>query len=361
MAYQIDFFPVGDGAKSGDAIAMRFGDFSSRITHEVVVIDGGFKSSGEALVKHIRDVYGTELVDLVVSTHPDTDHSSGLSVVLDNLRVTNLWMHKPWEHTQDIARMFQDGRVTDMSVAEGIRRSLEDVRYLEKVAARKGVNIVQPFTGLQDNTGSLTVLGPTQSFYRSLLPDFRCTPTPKFESILMKLYGASTALAVKVAETLGIETLTEPTEGTHAENNSSVILLFHHAGESVLFTADAGVPALDQAVSALEGVGFDFNSLRIVQIPHHGSKRNVGPKILDRILGPKRADDAMLRRAVVSASPDGEPKHPSKRVLNAFRRRGARVNGTMKGGILMFNKDAPRSGWTTAPEIPFHSEVEDDE
>lgn len=359
MAYQVDFFPVGDGAKSGDAIAMRFGDFSSRLTHEVVVIDGGFVSSGEALVKHIQGVYGTGYVDLVVSTHPDADHSSGLSVVLDQLKVGMLWMHKPWEHTWDIAKMFQDGRVTDMSVAEGIRKSLEDVRYLEKVATRKGVTVVEPFTGVTDNTRSLTVLGPTRQFYESLLPDFRCTPTPKYESILAKLYGAPAALAVKVAETFGIETLAEPTEGTHAENNSSVIMLFQHGDDCILFTADAGVPALDLAVGQLEYIGFDFNRLRIVQVPHHGSRHNVGPAILNRILGPKRTDDAILRRAVVSASPDGQPKHPSKRVLNAFRRRGARTQGTMNGGILMFNKDAPRLGWSSVPDIPFHAEVDD--
>ena len=137
-------------------------------------------------------------------------------------------------------------------------------------------------------------------------------------------------------------------------------MLFAHGNDCMLFTADAGVPALEQAIWQLEAIGFDFNRLRIVQIPHHGSKRNVGPKILDRILGPKRTDDAILRRAVVSASPDGEPKHPSKRVLNAFRRRGARVQGTMNGGILMFNKDAPRPGWTSTPDMPFYPEVEED-
>jgi hypothetical protein len=26
----------------------------------------------------------------------------------------------------------------------------------------------------------------------------------------------------------------------------------------------------------------------------------------------------------------------------------------------MFNKDAPRLGWSSAPDIPFHSEVEED-
>ena len=77
------------------------------------------------------------------------------------------------------------------------------------------------------------------------------------------------------------------------------------------------------------------------------------------MLGPKRVDDAIRRRAVVSASPNGEPKHPSKRVLNAFRRRGARVQGTF-GKTLMFNKDAPRLNWTSGPDIPFYSEVEED-
>ena len=64
--YQVDFLPVGDGAKSGDAIAMRFGDFSDAMKIYVVVIDGGFQSSGEALVSHIRTHYGTNYVDLVV-------------------------------------------------------------------------------------------------------------------------------------------------------------------------------------------------------------------------------------------------------------------------------------------------------
>jgi beta-lactamase superfamily II metal-dependent hydrolase len=358
MAYQIDFFPVGDGEHSGDAIAMRFGDFSDPMKTQVVVIDGGFQSSGEALVKHIIEVYGTTYVDVVVSTHPDRDHSSGLSVVLESLNVGQLWMHKPWEHTQDIAKMFKDGRVTDMGVAEGIRRSLEDVRYLETVAARRNIPIVEPFTGVADNTKSLIVLGPSVPFYESLLPDFRCTPTPNYKGLLTMLaYGAG-SMAVKLAEGIGFETLTEP-EGTHAENNSSVILLLVVGEDCILFTADAGVPALNEAAARLEGVGFDFNKLRIVQIPHHGSKHTGGPQVLDRLLGPKRGIDVVARRAVVSVSADAHTKgHPSRRVMNAFCRRAARAQGTL-GRVLMFEKGAPRAGWTSVPDIPFYDEVED--
>jgi beta-lactamase superfamily II metal-dependent hydrolase len=359
MAYQVDFFPVGDGEHSGDAIALRFGDFSDPMKTQVVIIDGGFQPNGEALVKHVKEVYGTTYVDVVVSTHPDRDHSSGLSIVLEQLTVGQLWLHKPWEHTQDISKMFQDGRVTDMSVADGIRKSLEDVHYLEKLAKKNGVAIVEPFTGVTDNTNSLVVLGPTKAYYDTLLPDFRCTPAPKYEGLMAKLaYGAG-GLALKVAEAIGVETLAEP-EGTHAENNSSVILLLVIDEDCVLFTGDAGVPALGQAVEVLEGAAFDFTRIKLVQIPHHGSKRNVGPKILDRILGPKQGSDARNRVAIVSACAKGEPKHPSKRVTNAFRRRGAYVWGTMgRTTPLLWEKGAARPGWSSVDPLPFYTEVED--
>src|SRR5262245_4806281 len=97
MAYEIDFMPVGDGERSGDAVAMRFGNLQSG-QQTVVVIDGGTKESGNALVEHVRSFYGTQTVDAVVCTHSDADHASGLTEVLDSLTVKELWMHLPWQH-----------------------------------------------------------------------------------------------------------------------------------------------------------------------------------------------------------------------------------------------------------------------
>ncbi len=65
MAYEIDFLPVGEGERSGDAIALRIGDLSARDKQLVLVIDGGTKESGEELVKHIKQYYQTDHVDLV--------------------------------------------------------------------------------------------------------------------------------------------------------------------------------------------------------------------------------------------------------------------------------------------------------
>ena len=88
MGYEIDILAVGEGERSGDAIAIRCGNMWGRPDEQsVIVIDGGTIDSGERLVHHIKTVYGTNNVLMVLSTHPDGDHSSGLTVVLEELKV----------------------------------------------------------------------------------------------------------------------------------------------------------------------------------------------------------------------------------------------------------------------------------
>ncbi|MBF4307570.1 MBL fold metallo-hydrolase, partial [Vibrio anguillarum] len=46
MGYEIDFLGVGEESKSGDAIALRYGNLHGhRDEQTVVVIDGGFQST----------------------------------------------------------------------------------------------------------------------------------------------------------------------------------------------------------------------------------------------------------------------------------------------------------------------------
>jgi len=257
IGYEVDFLPVGKGESSGDAIALRFGYLLEQPPRQrVVIIDGGFQASGEALVKHVKKYYKTSRVDLVVSTHPDTDHVNGLEVVLEELSVGCLWMHLPWNHTDDIAGMFRDGRVTDNSVREALRRSLDAARNLENLAKKKRIHIIEPFAGVRDDSGfgCVLVIGPAETFYEDLLPDFRGTPEPKGSiSLLAKAILEARQFVSKVAESLHYETLDDSGE-TSAENNSSVILLVVVDGHYLLFTGDAGIPALTAAADLLEGV-----------------------------------------------------------------------------------------------------------
>lgn len=121
MGYEVDYLPVGDGEKSGDAIAVRWGYLGGRRADQcVIVIDGGTKESGDALVEHIQHYYRTDQVDFAICTHCDADHSSGLSVVVDQLRVGKLLMHEPWRHAEEILKLVTDRRVTERSLARRI-------------------------------------------------------------------------------------------------------------------------------------------------------------------------------------------------------------------------------------------------
>lgn len=354
MGYEVDFLSVDNGERSGDAIAFRIGNLNGPREQQFVgVVDGGFTDSGEALVNHVTSVYNTNQVDLVVLTHPDDDHACGLLPVVEKLGVGTLWMHLPWDHAYDIAHMFKSGKVTDMSVQENIRKSLDSAMSLKDAATKRGIAIVEPFAGVSDPSKLVYVIGPSVAYYKSLLPDFRCTPAPKGELGVMKRMAEAVK---KVAEDWNIETLDDVCD-TSAENNSSAILAIKADDEWWMLTGDAGAPAINSALDNLDA-NFSLGNFKFVQIPHHGSQHNVGPTVLNRLLGPKNAATKIKRMAFVSASKDA-PKHPSKKVTNAFLRRGAEPFPT-NGQSICHSKNSPtRAGWVALQPLPLFADVED--
>jgi beta-lactamase superfamily II metal-dependent hydrolase len=79
---------------------------------------------------------------------------------------------------------------------------------------------------------------------------------------------------------------------------------------------------------------------------------------LDRLLGGKKAEGTESRTAFVSAARNGAPKHPAKKVTNAFRRRGAPVHAT-QGMHKRYHKNGPDRGWTASVALPLFTEVDD--
>ena len=351
LAFEIDFHPVGDGEKGGDAITLRYGKLNSQysFSQKVIVIDGGSLESGKKIVEHIKSVYDTNTVDLVINTHPDNDHCSGLREVLNNLSVKEIWIHRPWRLVGLSLDWFKDGRITSNSLRERLKDALNIVAEIEEIATRKGIPIKQPFTGLNFDNGTITVLSPIEDYYKELLPQFKSTPEPKNESTISRTFSAVKDAVNWFAETLRIETLDESGE-TSPENNSSVISLFRYAEKNVLFTGDAGIPALKNVIKITDDCNFSLQNLDVLQVPHHGSKRNVSPSILNKIKG---------ENAYISCPKVGEPKHPAKKVTNALIRRKMKPFQT-KGNILCHHHKTPtRAGYSSAPQIPFYEQVEE--
>ena len=322
MGYEVDIIGIGQESKSGDAITLRWGDlYGPRDRQKVVIIDGGFRDSGQIVVDHIQKYYGTDSVDAVISTHPDQDHINGLEIVLDKLCVQELWIHKPWEHNHNLASKFADGRVTDKSIGERLRRNLESASDLVEKARKKRIPIAEPFSGLSlYGEGELLVLGPSLDYYESLIPEFEGMPSVKStHGRLLSELMRSAKGAIKIFSSIwGRDDLNDE-DTTSAKNNSSVVIQLIIEGYKLLFTGDAGVTALSQAADRMS----QEPGLRFIQIPHHGSRRNVGPTVLNRLIG-KPLPQGQLRNiiAIASTAKEGEPKHPRKAVMNAFTHRG---------------------------------------
>lgn len=343
MAFEVDFMGVGQGERSADAIALRFGDLSSPQSQTVMVIDGGTQESGEQLVEHIQRYYGTKRVDFAVLTHPDADHASGLSVVLEKMEIGTLLMHRPWEHAAEIRSMFVNNTIAIGRLEDKLQRALQNAKDLEVIATRRRIQIVEPFAGIKTSDGSIQVLGPTERYYQSLICDFRNTPAAK-ESLIAKAFRAVEEGVSWVKETLHFETLTD--EGvTSAENNSSAIVLITDGADRLLFTGDAGIPALSAALDYAQASGNRIDGLRCFQVPHHGSRRNLGPTVLNRLTG--------MKAAYISCCKDGAPKHPSQRVINALIRRGANVYSTCGTTHCAREGAQGRQGWNPAAARQF--------
>ena len=340
VVYEIDFLPVesesGAGSKSGDAISAQLTLNDGRTV--VLVIDSGFGATGEQMVEHIRTHYRTERVDIMISTHPDTDHLNGLRHIVETMEVGELLIHRPRQHNRNVA---------DFS-------NLEAVDNLIAAAEERRVTISEPFTKLSRWGGQLQVLGPTEDYYEDLLSehllDMKLGVAASRSSLAASLLAKGRDLLAAVLPSLPIETLGEDGE-TSPRNNSSVIVLLTVDDRRILFTGDAGIPAMTAAADEYERTvgSFRLYPLTVFQAPHHGSRRHLAPSLLNRIVGAPGSSFGNFQAPISSAK--AAPKHPSPKVVNALSRRGGYVVAT-EGRTIHLGHGTARPGWSRIDPLP---------
>lgn len=322
MGYEVDFLPVGDG--NGDAICIRYGTDATGYT--IHIVDGGYADAGQTVVDHISRYYGAPgFVDHVVLSHADQDHASGLITVMEQFAVGALWMNRPWLYVQEVINNFH-ANYTVQGLWTAIRDAYPLLVELESIAVSKGVPIYEVFAGSQ--IGAFTVLAPTKQRYLALIPEL--DRTPQSYGIAQKTSGQIIAeiirKAVKWVESWWVENLDDNPPPVSASNETSLVQLGIIEGRKILLTADVGPIGLTEAadVAAYYGV---LSPPNVVQIPHHGSRRNVTPSILNRWLGPPVAEGTNRGTAFCSVGRN-KPEYPRHRVKNAFLRRGYGVIAT---------------------------------
>jgi beta-lactamase superfamily II metal-dependent hydrolase len=274
-----------------------------------VLIDGANKGNFET-VRGFLKARGIIFLDAVVCTHPHDDHAAGLlELVKDKtVGIGAAYMHVPQWHV-DLAEVSYALKLARGSAeGEAFRKSLTTVKELVDSFNARGLSIIEPFAGTIIQF--LTVVGPSQNFYEELQMEF--TDPEKIK----KIDGSQTAHSIWSAlhdhaiDSLNTELPENPQ--TTPENNSSAILATIYENEKFLFTSDAGVPALQKASEE-----YVLKDCLWMQIPHHGSRRNISP-VLIKHFSPKLA----------WVSAEGSKKHPRRAVVNAFKEAGTVVNST---------------------------------
>lgn len=342
--FEFDFLQVGDGEKSGDAIALRY--TNPETGNDVTgIIDAGFEDDGDALVEHFADYYGTDTADFVFSTHPDADHINGMGKVMRRLKVGTLLIHRPAQH----------GYPNNSGA--------EPAEELVKLAERQGTTVVEPFTGVAGFGGTLLVGGPTPTYYEQMLAAQEATTKemPVRRTFAERYFGEGTTTVVaavrKALDAFPVELPFGDAGGTNPRNNSAVILSFVIDGRHFLLPSDTGVPALIQALDYLDDDGRTAYPLRMFALPHHGSRHNIDRDTIDRVLG-KQGSQGSAVASVSAESPD----YPSPGVANAAGRRGYRVFTTAGKTLRHHGAGAPvRAGWSPATPLPPLAEDDHDE
>ncbi len=354
MAFEIDLLPVGSEKKSGDCIAMRYGDLvKGKEKQTVIIVDGGYAGTWKDTLKpFLRKYYNCEIngklhIDLVVLSHPDLDHVSGLVEMAkdDEVEIGMIMMHRPWKELSP--SWFRDGRITKNSLKDRLGDAFEKAKEL----ADETLNISQ--TKLEVGTytfnkASITILGPTSKFYKTCIAN--CEKTPQQANNVENLpqsQGGKGAIAFEPYVKGKIKW--DDSESTSPINESSLIFLFEYEGTKVLFTGDVGKEGLSKAIKYAHDNNIKLNDCSIIKMPHHGSRKNVNPAIMDAFVG--------SRVLYYSCASDDLGHHPSQRLINLMNEKKFKQFST-SGSALHYGKNAPDRGWETASVFVSSDKIE---
>ena len=368
MHCEIEFLPVGTGSKAGDAIVVRYGYESD---YKLMLIDGGHSDTGDEIVKHLHSNFSSYAsIEHVLLTHSDADHASGLRTVLEKVSVANLWLHIPWLLAEESRHLFKDKRWTEAGLKAAIKAEYDIVSEVVDLAAAQGTKIYYPFQG--SHIGPFHICSPSRYAYNHLLPQFEKTPEPDqdaIEAAHMWIRKESTLTKIIEAARAAVQSWTTETwdherlrDGgvTSASNESSVVLYgAFDDGNTVLLTGDAGLNGLKWAANYADTANLPLQQFRFVQIPHHGSRRNIGPTMLNRLIGPKLPQGGSGHYSAYVSAPVNDDQHPRRIVLNAFKRRGGTIHATQGSKKVFWGGFEPRPGYSAAQGLPFYTEVEE--
>lgn len=288
----------------------------------VILIDGGAKQDTPVVRKFLAEIGETRLHHVVCS-HPHLDHGGGL---IDLVKDRSLSIDMGWVHAGDllIDRINTSKYSTYSNLLRRAQASKQTQEELIAAFAARRIRVYEPFAF--NWIGPLQVVSPTLEFYHSQMERIRRDDIVEMlnerykrrdnRALLESIFGNETeAQLIEEAEELG-------GEPTSPANEVSTVLYLPFiqsdgAKKHFLLTADAGTEALTHLAQASAQANHILFQLNWMQLPHHGSRRNLNVNLINYFCP---------RTAFISA--EGSKKHPSVKLVNAVKSAGGTVYST---------------------------------
>ncbi len=361
MNYEIDFIGIDEEGKDASASCFRF--YSQELKRYVTTVyDGGFSAHGKELVKLIKKYYTSKekpYIDIVICSHSDNDHASGLAEVFDSCSVGHLIMNRPWLYADELYKRINDKRKTVHSLIDELREKYPYIAELEDKALQQGTIIHEGFQGQVFSNIPIWILSPTKEFFLQKVIESSKTPLREDTaySLLKAALEAAQKIATKIRELWTKDTIREG-EATSPENETSIVLYGDmEENGAFLLTGDAGVQALTEAADYADSIEVNLQHVTFHQIPHHGGRHNVSPSVLNRIVGSIQPNGAIPTK-VAFVSVAKESDHPKKMVVNAYIRRGVKVFEARTSCMWYCCRTPDRDGYSTTNPLGFSEYVE---
>ena len=275
-----------------------------------ILIDGGYRKDADQVSTFVGERLletGSDQIDHLVCSHCHDDHAGGVVELVNerHFRIGQAWVRdlRGDRSVLSLSRVSQLSMSQAKLVLEKLERSektrIELLEGLEKYYP--DTIISEPFYG--EEIGPLIVLGPTYEFFQQQYSKF---DDRAFVTQLEARYQKRNQLAASSSTEKPLGDYVSP------ENEVSTILAypFNEDGNEKVYmlTADAGREGLNDVIYRY---GSALKNVRWLQVPHHGSRRNLDEQII-----------AKLAPETCFISCAGNIKHPSVKLVNKLKHYG---------------------------------------
>ena len=204
-------------------------------------------------------------------------------------------------------------------------KSFQKIQELNELCEKHNIEKTEALSD-SFNYSEMKVISPSRKFYTEKVQQF--TSIDFLKRVDYQKTFSQINESVELSKPCDV--VDEKNDASPENLSATVIQLNDSKGRKYILTSDAGVESFDD----MENNGFKCENLNIVQLPHHGSRRNISTEWI-----------AKFSPNMFLISAQGNEKHPRKAVLSCIKK------NVPDCGIYSTHKDKGTLSYTTNKAI----------